>query len=94
MYHSSSRPKIPIFYGHADRKGGQLPWPWPQENVQFWPIFKLFDSWILKTHLFHCYGSQKCIFPALYTSAIPLSDHFLTEQQQVEEEELRILVVG
>ena len=30
----------------------------------------------------HCEGSQKCIFHALYASTIPLSDHFVTEQQQ------------
>ena len=47
----------------------------------FCPIFAMkFDSLILK----QCVESLKLIFHTLYVAAIPLSDHFLTEQQQAE----------
>ena len=41
-----------------------------------------FTLWYSKHILFHCEGSQKCIFNAFNASAIPLSDRFVTEQQR------------
>ena len=38
--------------------------------------------WYSKHILSHYDGSQKCNFHALYASTIPLSHHFVTEQQQ------------
>ena len=50
---------------------------------KFGPIFPLKSfSLILKTHFTYWEVSQKCIFHALYASTIPLSHHFVTEQQQ------------
>ena len=73
-----------IFYDQADRKG-----VWSAQSAltvskceNFDPRFSMeYDSFILKTHLSHCEGSQKCIFYAFNASAIPLSDRFVTEQQ-------------
>ena len=41
-----------------------------------------YDTMILKTHFISLWGVSKCIFHALYASTFPLSDHFVTEQQQ------------
>ena len=41
-----------------------------------------FDFFMLKTILISLWGSQKCFFHAHYDSATPLSDHFVTDQQQ------------
>ena len=49
---------------------------------RFWPNLAPLILWYSKHILSHCEGSQKCIFHALYASTIPLSDHFVTEQQQ------------
>ena len=46
--------------------------------------FAPFASLILKTHFNHCEGSYECIFHHLYASAIPLTEHIVTEQQQAE----------
>ena len=43
-----------------------------------------YDSLMLKTIFSHCEGSQKCFFHVLYVSAVRLSDHLVTEQQQAE----------
>ena len=56
-------------------------------TVSKWENFVPFFHWNLvlwhsKHILSHCEGSQKCIFHVLYASVIPLSNHFVTEQQQ------------
>ena len=54
-------------------------------GVKFWPIFFI-EFWLFVTTtnfiLSQCEGSQKCIFHLLYASALLLSNHFVTEQQQ------------
>ena len=64
-----------VFYFNL---GGSQMW-------KIWPILALkFDSLILKTHLTFAFFVPFlwCIVP-FYASAIPLSDHFVTEQQHL-----------
>ena len=50
------------------------------ENLD--PFFSLKLTLLYSKHnLSHCKRSQKCIFHVLNASGIPLSDHFVTEQQ-------------
>ena len=50
----------------------------------FDPFFFLINMtlWYSKHILSYCEGSQKCIYNAFNSSALPLSDRFMTEQQR------------
>ena len=77
-----------IFYIQADRKGRWGGHPPSALTVSKFENFDPFFQWNMtlgysKHILSHCKGSQKCIFHVLNASAIPLSDHFVTGQQQV-----------
>ena len=76
------------FYSQTGRKGGgeglsATSALTVSKRDNFDPFLSIeYDSMILKTHSSHCEGSQEGIFNYFNTSAIPLSDRFVTEQRQ------------
>ena len=98
MFKNVKVSKKRIFYSLADRKGGGGVGHWAAPLAQtvskcenFDPFFPLkCGSLILKTHLMFSEGSQECILRALYASTLPLSNHFVTEQQQTVRDWMKI----
>ena len=74
--------KVQTFW--ASGEGGVSPHsPDRKQMWNFWPNFSLkFDSLILITHFIALWWVSKMHFHVLNASAILLSDHFVTEQQQ------------